>query len=94
MSFRPRSWANRLLLEARGSNSKVLAKYAIPLGANEATLEFTGESTLSPSDFDDLKAYIDLFKKQWERKAKTSTPKAEDEDEIPDSVILKHAPKP
>jgi hypothetical protein len=52
----------------------VLAKYSIPLGANEATLVFTGGVELSPDDFDALAEYLALFKKQLERKAKAVQP--------------------
>lgn len=47
----------------------VLARYSIPLGGSEATLIFTGSSLL-PEDFDALSDYIQLFKKQFERRAK------------------------
>jgi len=51
------------------NNKNVLAKYSIPLGANEATLVFTGEN-LATEDFDALVEYVQLFKKQFERKLK------------------------
>jgi hypothetical protein len=51
---------------------KVLAKYSIPLGANEATLVFTGSEALSTDHFEALKEYVDLFKKQWERKTQSA----------------------
>lgn len=51
--------------------TKILAQYSIPLGANDATLVFTGEK-LSPEDFDALSEYVALFKKQYERKVKAS----------------------
>jgi hypothetical protein len=50
----------------------VLARYSIPLGANEATLVFTGES-LSPADFDALIEYVELFKKQFQRRSATAS---------------------
>lgn len=46
---------------------KLLAQYSIPLGANSAKLIFTGEELL-PDDFDALIEYVELFKKQFERK--------------------------
>ncbi len=49
------------------TSQKVLAKYSIPLGANEAILVFSGEQ-LAPEDFDALIEYVQLFKKQYERK--------------------------
>lgn len=53
----------------------MLAQYLIPLGPNQAQLIFTGEK-LTPADFDDLKDYVDLFKKQFER-ALRSAPKTD-----------------
>jgi len=53
----------------------VLATYKIPLGANEAELVFTGES-LEPEDFDALIDYVEIFKKQYERKRKMDAPPA------------------
>jgi hypothetical protein len=52
------------------ATTKILARYSIPLGANEATLVFTGQ-TLSPDDFDALAEYVALFKKQHERKSRS-----------------------
>jgi hypothetical protein len=49
-----------------GEKNKMLAQYTIPLGPNQATLVFTGEC-LTADDFDALKDYVDLFKKQFER---------------------------
>jgi hypothetical protein len=46
----------------------VLARYLIPLGANEATLTITGECPLSGDDFDALCEYVVMFKKQHGRK--------------------------
>jgi len=51
---------------------KVLATFKIPLGSTEAELIFTGDR-LQSEDFDDLKEYVDLFKKQYERKLKTAS---------------------
>jgi hypothetical protein len=51
---------------------KVLATYSIPLGANEATITFTGEE-LSAEDFTALGEYVTLFKAQFERKQKTES---------------------
>lgn len=51
----------------------VLARYSIPLGGNEATLVFTGQ-TLVPDDFDALAEYVLLFKKQFERRQKSTPP--------------------
>lgn len=48
---------------------KLLATYSIPIGSSEATLTFTGDS-LSTQDFDALIEYVQLFKKQYERKMK------------------------
>jgi hypothetical protein len=48
-------------------SKNVLATYKIPLGANEAELVFTGES-LEPEDFDALIDYVEIFKKQFQRK--------------------------
>lgn len=50
---------------------KMLAQYSIPLGANEATITFIGEK-LSAADFDALRDYVDIFKKQFERKTAAS----------------------
>jgi hypothetical protein len=47
--------------------TNMLANYTIPLGANEAQLTFTG-SNLEPADFDALIDYVNLFKKQFQRK--------------------------
>ena len=58
----------------------VLAQYSIPLGGNEATLVFTGK-TLVPDDFDALAEYVLLFKKQFERRQK-STPPTPDPEEL------------
>ncbi len=46
----------------------MLAQYSVPLGANNAQLTFTGE-TLGVEDFDALIEYVELFKRQFERKA-------------------------
>jgi hypothetical protein len=46
----------------------VLAKYSIPLGANEATLIITGER-LTADDFDALREYVELFKQQLRRES-------------------------
>lgn len=45
----------------------MLATYQVPLGFSEAKLTFTGER-LELADFDALLEYIELFKKQHERK--------------------------
>jgi hypothetical protein len=60
---------------------KMLAQYAIPIGANEATITFTGEK-LSAEDFTALGEYVILFKTQFERKqnaevSKQTPPKPE-----------------
>ena len=52
---------------AQSRPANMLAQYAIPLGGNEATLTFTGQS-LSTADFDALIEYVELFKKQFDRK--------------------------
>ena len=59
---------------------KVLAQYSIPLGGNDATITFTGE-TLAPDDFDALAEYVLLFKKQFERKLASSV-------KAPEKVVL------
>jgi hypothetical protein len=51
------------------TTKKMLAQYAIPLGSNDAHLTFSGEF-LTPEDFDALIEYVELFKKQFERKLK------------------------
>lgn len=50
----------------------MLASYSIPLGANEATITFTGEK-LSAEDFTALGEYVTLFKAQFERKQKSES---------------------
>jgi DNA-binding transcriptional regulator YhcF (GntR family) len=55
--------------DAKHPSKKVLAQYSIPIGANEATITFTGEK-LSGEDFDALGEYVGIFKKQFERKQK------------------------
>jgi hypothetical protein len=57
----------RELPPEKSKEEGVLAQYSIPLGGNEATLTFKGDS-LSISDFDALIEYVELFKKQFERK--------------------------
>ena len=51
---------------------KMLAQYLVPLGANEATITFTGEK-LSADDFTALGDYVNLFKAQFERKQRTES---------------------
>jgi hypothetical protein len=46
---------------------KMLATFKIPIGAAEAEIIFTGER-LEAEDFDALRDYVDLFKKQYTRK--------------------------
>ena len=53
-------------------SADVLARYSIPLGENEATLVITGKS-LSPEDFTALIEYVELFKKQFERRQPKDT---------------------
>lgn len=53
------------------AGGKVLEQYQIPLGANHAQLIFTGDE-LVPDDFDALKEYVELFKKQFVRKHSAS----------------------
>lgn len=48
---------------------KMLAQYTIPLGANQATLVFTGEA-LTPDDFDALIDFVSFSKRQFERATK------------------------
>lgn len=45
---------------------KMLAQYSIPLGANQATLSFIGE-TLTAEDFDALVDFVQFTKRQFER---------------------------
>lgn len=52
--------------------STVLAQYTIPLGANEATLVFSGKK-LSSDDFDALTDFVEFAKKQFNRAQKSST---------------------
>jgi hypothetical protein len=47
----------------------LLEQYQIPLGANHAQLIFTGDELVA-DDFDALKEYVEIFKKQFVRKAK------------------------
>lgn len=47
----------------------MLASFKIPLGSSEAELIFTGDR-LEEEDFDALKEYVDLFKRQYARKSK------------------------
>lgn len=51
---------------------KMLAQYSIPIGANEATITFTG-AELTVGDFDALADYVVIFKKQFERKQKSES---------------------
>lgn len=51
------------------NSKKTLAQYSIPLGANEATLTFSGVS-LSADDFDALADFVEFAKKQFLRKEK------------------------
>jgi len=48
---------------------KMLAQYTIPLGANQATLVFTGQE-LTPDDFDALVDFVQFSKRQFERAQK------------------------
>lgn len=54
------------------TGKKVLAQYSIPIGANEATITFSGEE-LTAGDFDALTDYVAIFKKQFERKQKSES---------------------
>lgn len=49
----------------------ILAQYTIPLGANEATLVFTGER-LAADDFDALVDFVEFSKKQFLRAQKNT----------------------
>jgi len=49
--------------------NRMLAQYTIPLGANQATLVFTGEE-LTVDDFDALIDFVGFSKKQFERAQK------------------------
>lgn len=62
---------------------KMLAQYSIPLGGNQATLVFTGKS-LTPDDFDALRDYVELFKKQFVRAQKEPEQPAPDSDPAPE----------
>ena len=53
----------------------MLAEYAVPLGANEAKIVFTGQQ-LSPDDLDALIEYVTLFKQQFERRTGTAPVKS------------------
>ncbi len=65
-----KSYKGEQSLSGKGAKGiAVLAQYSIPLGGNEATLTFKGES-LSTSDFDALIEYVELFKKHFERQTK------------------------
>lgn len=55
----------------------VLATYKIPLGSNEAEIIFSGE-TLEPEDFEALREYVLLFKKQFERNFKRTEPQRQE----------------
>ena len=55
--------------QAAAPRNNVLATYKIPLGANEAELVFTGQS-LDSEDFEALIDFVELIKKQFERKTK------------------------
>jgi len=54
------------------SSKKMLAQYTIPLGANEATLAFTG-TELTADDFDALIDFVTFSKRQFERALKSSS---------------------
>lgn len=57
----------------------VLAQYTIPLGANQATLVFTGQQ-LTADDFDALSDFVEFSKKQFIRGSKKAAPAKPDED--------------
>ncbi len=61
-------------IPALPTDQKMLAQYSIPLGGNSAQLIFSGEELL-PDDFDALIEYVELFKRQFERKL-ARTPKS------------------
>jgi len=65
---------------------KVLATFKIPLGSSEAELIFTGDR-LEPEDFDALRDYVALFKKQYERKSKVVAAKSEEEAKLDKAII-------
>jgi hypothetical protein len=48
----------------------MLAQYTMPIGENEATVTITGEK-LSVGDFDALTEYVEIWKRQFERKQKS-----------------------
>jgi hypothetical protein len=55
------------IIDIKSEEKKVLAKFSVPIGANEVEITFTGE-VLRPDDFDALADYVALFKKQYQRK--------------------------
>lgn len=73
----------------------LLAQYSIPLGANEAVLAFHGD-TLNADDFDALAEYVQLFKKQFERKQRSAAPIVTAARQLPSEAIWKnkHSDKP
>jgi len=54
------------------TGKKMLAQYLIPIGANEATITFTG-AELTAGDFDALADYVGIFKREFERKQKAES---------------------
>ena len=73
-------------LPEQSKGKKMLASYSIPLGSNEATITFTG-TELSVEDFEVLKEYADIWKRQFERKQK-----AESSPSIPPKPALPEPP--
>jgi hypothetical protein len=71
-------------LIANPASINMLANFKIPLGSAIAELTFFGEH-LEPKDFDDLKEYVDLFKKQYERKIKV--------EKLPAAPAASHVPQ-
>jgi len=57
------------------TDKKVLANYSIPIGSNMVTVTVTGEQ-LAAEDFDVLKEYADIWKRQLERKQEAEIVKA------------------
>src|SRR6266567_1703467 len=60
-------WPGKANGQAEIPEKQVLAQYSVPLGSNEATLIITGQS-LSTEHFDALGEYVELFKKQFQRR--------------------------
>jgi hypothetical protein len=62
----------RVAAITKQTGKKMLAQYLIPIGANEATITFTG-AELTTGDFDALADYVGIFKREFERKQKAES---------------------